>query len=478
MTLWTCARDHEAHSRACGCVQAATRCDSCDIYTEGQNYCGRCGTKKPKPFAWRPTATAFIIRTDRRLRQLQEVATDTGKTKDRYVIRLLQFTNLLRECDSIYQLRPDDVVRFLVSLDDTSATRVHRPDCPQRGNTRNKAIECGCPRRAKASSVKTARKNLSRGLADEGLLVDWSAQTLTGNPVQSRAVRDYEAAVNREQLMADVRVLQAPIFDETVFSALMNTVIDTTEGHILARDYRTALDCITDAFLYSFMYYTGDRLQDALFREWNRIEVTRHKGRAGQATAPIPSSGKSRLPTTQASPRNGIVWFIRRGVSKTSQTLDDAKTHTLADDPHNRFHPIQLAELLDAASRRLALPTRTGRLFKKLKPGNKAKAIWGFELTTSAASKRLTAWLQKAAALPQTLTAHSFHPSHAVMRLDAGHDVEDIVDSMAWSQNMLWKYLDQPILTMGGPPRPNATASFKRPTREAWANSITHSTRE
>ena len=389
----------------------------------------------------------------KRLRDLDAVASETGRVKDAHVRKLLAFTNSLRVCSSIYALAPLDVIHYLFSLDGSASTRVHKDGCPQKGKPNNKLIVCGCPKRAKAESLKTARKMLSRGLADAGLLNDWSEQTKTGNPAKSRLVRDYEAAINREQLRADVLTRRAPLFDYSVFNKLMLAIRAFTAQAIKDRDHLAAHASLVDAFLYSFMYFTGDRLQDALERDWGRI----------QRVSDVPHlSGPD---TSTSSTSASIHWHIRRGLSKTRQSMDGPRSHLLKDDG-SIWNPISIAGWLGKFEARLGITPGIGHLFKKMKRTPGSAALQSRRVTIAQAADTFKRWTA-VAGLPAALTTHSFHPSHAIWRLDNGETEEDILRNMLWSTEQLWRYLDQPILTASTLPRPNATATFRTAAAKA-----------
>ncbi len=379
---------------------------------------------------------SYIEHCKKRLSQLNALAPPTGKLKDSYLNRLLNLTNQLRHCPSVYKIVPLDVVHFLISLDKGAKTRLHVPDCTWRGKQHARMVNCGCPVRAGASSVRTARKMIAKGLSEAGLLTDWSEQTASGNPARSRLVRDFEAAINREQLQADVRGVQAPLFDSSVFEALQTSILTAVRRAAKDKNWLTAVNNLTDAFLYSFMFYTGDRLSDALLRDWSRI------------TELQPSS----TPTP-------LGWRIRRGQSKTRQHLDGNRTHDLPNDG-SPWHPIQLASLLAAASKSAGLEVRPGRLFKLAAEAAPGKLFWSKALLADAARRRFAKWIGAIKA-PPAITLHSFHPSHAVWRLQAGHNQQEILTDMMWSSEQLWRYLDQPLLSMNGVVLGNATASLR-----------------
>ena len=322
---------------------------------------------------------------------------------------------------------------------------MHVSTCTWKNHPTGKMIDCGCPTRAHASSLRTVRKSLRSAFGDLGVLSPWCQQSQSGNPVWSRLVKDYEAAVNREQLRADVHSVKAPLFDFSILQQLLRTVITAAGSHARNKHHRAAIAALSDAFLFSFMFATGDRLADALERDWNRITT------AVDFDAAAPSA---------ATAAHRTHWIIRRGVSKTRQKVDVELRHTIRNDG-NWWNPIRISDKLAALEKRAGMPARAGKLFKKLKPSNHDKLEWGFDLTVNSASKRLADWL-KAAQLPASVTPHSFHGSHALWRLQLGHDTKEIVRDMHWSEEQLWNYLDQPVLTVSGERLTNATAYFRR----------------
>jgi hypothetical protein len=264
---------------------------------------------------------------------------------------------------------------------------------------------------------------LSKACAEQGLLVDWSEQTRTGNPVQSRQVRDYEAAVNREQLLAGVGSKQAALFDYSVYATLLTFLLQGTKSALAEGNARSAVELVMDAFLLAFMFCSGARLADSLTKDWRDVQVL--------ALA------------------DGVThWRLRRGRTKTTQKVS-SDSHQELHNTNDRWHVIQVAAYVDVVVQQAGLTKRQGPLFRRVQAGPSASLSWGTTMTKAYAIARFERLQTESQACPKHTTLHSFHASAAVHLLQT-RSPQEVVTFMNWSERMLWRYLDQPVFTVGG----------------------------
>ena len=363
---------------------------------------------------WKPGAAPFLAGADARIRELNALASATGKAKDVALARLLAHTKTLRHVTTMFDLRPIDVQHYLMSLDSSARTRVHAQDCIQEG-------KCDCPKRAHASAITTHRNALSKAFAEGGLLSDWAPQSQTGNPVQSRLVRDYEAAINREQLLAGVTSKQAALFDYAAFDYLEETIRAAARAALAAGNLREAVANAMDMFLYAFMFYSGSRLADVINKTWKDVDM---------------------LVAADGSP---AAWSVRRGKTKATQKVRQDSFQVIEND-RKAWHMAQIVPVLKAICEAAGLDASEGCLFKKVAAGASASLCWSGSMSDGYANTRFDVW-RATAKLPTGATLHSFHASRAVHLLNNGWAVERVRGFINWSEAMLLRYLDQPLFT-------------------------------
>lgn len=331
-------------------------------------------------------------------------------------------------------LTPDLIVRYLASRDASGITRVHHAECSAHLADNPSRTFCAnplCSRRLSGSSLRTKCKQLSKVFTDLGLTTPWNPLTSSGNPVRSNTVTDYIRRVDAEQSAAKVVRHQAPLFDQNIYNTLMSTVCDAAlrlaaDGNIIE-----SLRALQDAFLYSFMWYTGHRLSDAL--RLSCSDVRQVTGADGHPTA----------------------WRLRLTLSKTRRAPKDTRRLVL-DNDRSVYNPIQTWFFFRHALAQHGFPRSNGPLLRRLFFSSDDVPVLGPVLSASSCASRLATWLA-AAGLPSTISPHSFHGSHAAHRLRLGHAPEIIVRDMDWSLEMMAHYLGQPILSLAGqlpPPWP------------------------
>jgi hypothetical protein len=97
--------------------------------------------------------------------------------------RFVEFLQRRRPLVPWTQATPHDVVAFLISKDATSRTIVHSTlTCPNMGSLSSPFGPCDCPRRAKATSLKTTSAMLRAEFSREVSPLKYAPQTSLGNP--------------------------------------------------------------------------------------------------------------------------------------------------------------------------------------------------------------------------------------------------------------------------------------------------------
>ena len=104
---------------------------------------------------------------------------------------------------TVFSLSPEDIVFFMQSMDATARTQVHESDCPHWGAT--VYAPCGCPKRAKAETLRAAKSGLQMSLKEAGLTSAWCPFRLMGNPCMAVQVDRYIDLLEKEQSAAGVK---------------------------------------------------------------------------------------------------------------------------------------------------------------------------------------------------------------------------------------------------------------------------------
>jgi integrase len=158
---------------------------------------------------------------------------------------------------------PHDVVAFLISKDASSRTTVHSTlSCPNMGSLTFPFGPCDCPRRAKATSLKTTSAMLRAEFSREVSPLKYAPQTLLGNPVHSPLVERYIDLMEKAQTRAGVVVSQAVMISPAEFMAVMTLLSSLANDASLAPLVR--LVYFMDACALSFQYAAGSRMGDLL----------------------------------------------------------------------------------------------------------------------------------------------------------------------------------------------------------------------
>jgi hypothetical protein len=159
---------------------------------------------------------------------------------------------------------PSDVVAFLISKDATSRTIVHAVlSCPNLGAGNATPFgPCACPRRAKATSLRTATALLRAEFTREVSPLKWSPQTRSGNPCHSALVNRYLDTMEKAQARAGVAVLQAPQLSVHEFYALMSRLSERAND--ASMDGPSRFGAYMEACAFSIQFAAGARMGDLL----------------------------------------------------------------------------------------------------------------------------------------------------------------------------------------------------------------------
>jgi len=206
-------------------------------------------------------------------------------------------------------------------------------------------------------------------------------------------------------------------------------------SHRSLSDTMKAAVALQDAFLFSFLWYTGMRVSDALncivadFQPLSQISAS------GGAASSAPLS-----------------WNLSLGLSKTRVLPSQGYDLVITDD-QSGFHPITLWSLLLSTLDQLDLSLDVGPVFRSISLSDDGDYQWGKPLGFQYICSRLSSWLAPLVvgnALIANIRPHSFHGSHAAHRLSLGHIQSVIIFEMDWSQEYFNYYLSQPVLTLLG----------------------------
>lgn len=405
-------------------AQVCLLCSHLIVRKECTRHCERCGARlalprqEPSP---RGSAHRVLVRD-----RLRELAGVDAVASSKFVEALRsQFARFLEDDGGTGDLReatPSDVVAFLITRDERGRTRVHVEGCPAWGRSGTDVQEgCACAKRAGAGSVRTVNGRLQGVFRDMGYVSPWDTMHATGNPCDSAEVRRYLDAVQREQLRGGVSVMQAPLASPFVVQQLLRTVLREHRKRRRASDNVRAYEAIRDACLYSLLWVTGLRAEDARKVTLAHLE-------------------RFRAENALRSPA-GDKWVIHVGLTKSQRRPDQARRVQVSPEPPDSvlcgwsFQEIMIlyhAELL-----RLHLPGAGGHLFRNVRM-SRHQVVWDVVPGRPAMARAFEAWRQAARLPPFTL--HSFHGGRAAHLLKGGMSAAAVSAAMAWTPAMLEHY--------------------------------------
>lgn len=300
---------------------------------------------------------------------------------------------------------------------------VHESACPQWGLSKADALgACGCPVRAAATAVKSTWGRLQGVFRDAGLSSDWSPQDGTGNPCASAVVRGVIKLLQKEQLQAGLKALQAGLFDVSVFHAIMDHILGLWATYREEGRLVDAYVAARDALLYSVMWNTGMRASDTLRLLSQHIEEGRCKTASGEE---VPC------------------WHLHVAVSKSANAVGDARIVVIPDDG-TPYAPMRVRlAMLDAATM-LGLPRQEGLVFLDVVSRDSDDAlVWGRVAQWKTLAATFKVHLQEMGLRAnKTISLHSFHGSKGARDRGAGVLAEVTCVVMDWSLAMYNRYTE------------------------------------
>lgn len=346
--------------------------------------------------------------------ELQAIASSTQAQAGRVVRELMAFMMSIGASQNLFEVTPYDVVCFFMDKDNRGQTVVHDPACPYvRSQATKSTRQCDCKLRLNKSTLDSQIGLLRGAFRDLGASGPWCYRQNTGNPCDSQEVRLYLKLSSKEQLRGGVAPKQAPLFDSSVFKALMKAALgDWSKCRRRESHIESAL-AARDALFFSIMWSTGLRAADALRLLRQDIEFAEL------------SDG----PTTRC-------WYLHTSGSKTEGVPGASRLFQLFDDGSPTV-PMAAWSAYSAALNSLGLALPNGPLFRDISADGEWLDVATYK-TLAARFKVYTARL----GLPQSMTLHGFHGSHAAEREAEGVPRPEVCREMAWQESTRAHYVD------------------------------------
>ena len=386
-------------------------CQHCgtDRPKRSAQFCSTCGQGFPPLRAATATGQARQEAAAERVRVLQALAppSDAKLSLER---QLEEFLLQAGASGGLAQTQPYDIRDFLIFKDIHGKTVVHNEECPHLGSDFK---ACGCPKRLAAGYTHVIINSLRAVFNAQGRVADWDTARLTGNPCASQVVRDYEAAVQKEQLAAGVKPVQAALIDESVYHALMQSAWADWAHATNTADPLAAVDTARDLLFYALLWHSGLRARDALALLVQNVELYTLAGDAGM--------------------------YVHVGKSKTAKKVTDTHRIVIKGPPGDADSPRSALAALKASLDELGLTLLPGKLFRRVYSTADGSARFGATPTWDYMEARFRA-RTKALAIPTTVTLHSFHGSRAAREAASGVPAQDTCTDMSWSLGMYDHY--------------------------------------
>ena len=413
-----------AASGRCLEMVALLRCGNCMQLTLSATFCAYCSVRiagvdrHPSVHG-----KARLINVRARLEELHALEADSAVTASRLHASFIRFLAEQGVNDpQLADALPADVVGFLVARDETGRTTVHSLRCPLWGLSKAETGgRCSCPVRAAASAVKAAHGTLQGIFRDAGLVSEWSPQDGTGNPCAAAPPRRLIKLLQKEQLQAGIKALQAGLFDVSVYELLMVRVLGLWTSHRAAGRHLLALSAAREALYYAILWHTGLRASEALRLLRQHIEHIRAVGAMGLVDA----------------------WDLHVGVSKTASGTGDARVLRLLDDGTS-FSPMRAFDVFVDAAAQLGLSVADGQVFREVHLRDLDDApTWGRECQWKDLSLSFKAHLAAMGlSASKSVSLHSFHGSRGARERALGIEASLTCNDMDWSYEMYCRYTD------------------------------------
>lgn len=399
-------------TQATQALQHHMMCMSCSSFMPAsKRYCGDCGMKETLPVTQAEvdsTAHALI-----RFRELM-LTSKSVATEKHHKRTLTNFTDFLAAIGKQpTNANPYNCMAFLMSKDKGARELLHNPTCSQKNTSNKKNPTCGCPLRAKSTSVDTTIGWLTAVLNDLGLTGEYDARNGSGNPCKSSVVRAYNKTTALEQNRLGEFPHQAPVFDVAIFNRMLAYCLSKASASSTLADRADELKWLQTAFMFSLLYNTINRGNNIVDLTWDQLEVT-------------------------SLPNGDDVLHVRCDPSKTTGPRGvrhavalPAGTTTLGD-----FHPITLFKLMVnlTNSDDLEYGARKGYVFRK------HPTDFSSHLTTQTLYSRLTEVSFALGISHWRITIHSFRASGAIAAIFAGESPQVIMYKAGWSNQEMMHY--------------------------------------
>jgi integrase len=298
---------------------------------------------------------------------------------------------------------------------------VHDPSCPHVRSRATKSTKvCECKLRLNSSTLDAQIGLLRGAFRDLGASGPWCRRQNTGNPCDSQEVKLYLRLSSKEQLLGGVAPKQAPLFDRTVFTSLMKAALVKWSQCQRAGDHLESALAARDALFFSIMWSTGLRAGDTLRLLRQDIEFAEL------------SDG----PTTRC-------WYLHTSGTKTEGVPGASRLFQLLDDGSS-IVPMAAWTAYTSALNRLGTTLPDGPLFRNISIDGSWQGTATFKMM-AARFKQYT----KALGLPESMTLHGFHGSHAAERESEGVPRTEVCREMSWQESTRSHYVDgREVITM------------------------------
>ena len=387
-------------------------CMSClSFMPANKRYCSDYGMKETLPVTQAEVdSTAHALIRFREL-MLTSKSVATEKHHKRTLAKLTDFLATIGKQPT--NANPYNCMAFLMSKDKGARELPHAARAHKRASPTRKNPTCGCPLRAKSTSVDTAIGWLTAVLNDLGLTGEYDPRNGSGNPCKSAVVRAYNKTTALEQNRLGEFPHQAPVFDVAILNRMLAYCLSQSSDSNARTDKVTELKWLQTALMFSLLYNTINRGNNIVDLTWDQLEVTS-----------LPN-GKEVLhvrcdPSKTTGPRG-----VRHAVALL------AGTTTLGE-----FHPITLFKMMVnlTSSDDLEYGVRKGYIFRK------TPADFSSHLTTQTLYSRLSEVSSALGIAHWRITIHSFRASGAIAAIFAGESPQVIMYKAGWSNQEMMHY--------------------------------------
>ena len=214
---------------------------------------------------------------DARIRQLNNLVDNSksSRVKQSLEEELVAFLHRLPEPQTLDNVTPQNIRRFLTFYEDRGKTKVHAMGCPQRSisdyrlSPDSQQKQCSCPLKLAASTLDSTIGRLRAIFRDRGRGREWSDQWAWGNPAAAPQIKKHLKCVKLEQAEALVRPKKAvPIFFDKL-KRVCNLISYKLSARNLTVEARYEL--LRDRAYLKLICHSGDRGGDLGLVQTNEI---------------------------------------------------------------------------------------------------------------------------------------------------------------------------------------------------------------